>query len=50
VKQNRNDNQRKETGEEADPVRAREYFKGLIGKWTIQWGLREENYLLRPER
>jgi hypothetical protein len=33
-----------------DPVRAREYFKGLLGKGVKEWGLRKENDLLRPER
>jgi hypothetical protein len=33
-----------------DPVRAREYFKGLLDKGAGEWGLRKENYVPRPER
>jgi hypothetical protein len=33
-----------------DPLRAREYFKGLLGKGVGEWGLRKESYVLRPER
>jgi hypothetical protein len=36
--------------EGVDPVRAREYFKGLLGKGVREWGLRKENDVLRPER
>jgi hypothetical protein len=32
------------------PLRAREYFKGLLGKRVGEWGLRKENYVLRPDR
>jgi hypothetical protein len=33
-----------------DPLRAREYFKGLLDKGVKEWGLRKENNLLRPKR
>jgi hypothetical protein len=33
-----------------DPLRAREYFKGLLGKGVGEWRLRKEKDVLRPER
>jgi hypothetical protein len=33
-----------------DPVKAREYFMGLLGEWVKEWGLSKENDLPRPER
>jgi hypothetical protein len=36
--------------ERVDPLRAREYFKGLLGKGVGEWGLRKEKDVFRPER
>jgi hypothetical protein len=33
-----------------DPLRTREYFKGLLGKGVGEWGLRKEKDVLRLER
>jgi hypothetical protein len=33
-----------------DPLRAREYFKGLLGKGVREGALRKENDVLRLER
>jgi hypothetical protein len=33
-----------------DPLRAREYFKRLLGKGVGEWGLRKEKDVFRPER
>jgi hypothetical protein len=36
--------------ERVDPLRAREYFKGLLGKGVGEWRLRKEKNVLRLER
>jgi hypothetical protein len=36
--------------ERVDPLRAREYFKGLLGKGVGEWSLRKEKDVIRPER
>jgi hypothetical protein len=33
-----------------NPLRAREYFKGLLCKGVGEWRLRKENDVFRPER
>jgi hypothetical protein len=49
VEQNKDDDPSKEQRHGVDPVRAREYFKGLLGKGVGEWGLRKEDGVLRPE-
>jgi hypothetical protein len=36
--------------ERVDPLRAREYFQGLLGKGVGEWGLRKDKDIFRPER
>jgi hypothetical protein len=36
--------------ERVDPLRAREYFHGLLGKGVGEWGLRKDKDIFRTER
>jgi hypothetical protein len=40
----------KKQTKEVDPVKAREYFKGLLGTGNSEWGLTSENNVPRPEK
>jgi hypothetical protein len=35
---------------EVHPVKARAYFKGLLGMGSSEWGLMSENNVPRPEK
>jgi hypothetical protein len=40
----------KKANEGVDPVKARDYFKGLLGMGSSEWGLTSENNVPRPEK
>jgi hypothetical protein len=39
-----------ETERKSGSIKAREYFKGLLGKGVGEWGLRKDKDIFRPER
>jgi hypothetical protein len=41
---------KKKQMKEVDPVKGREYFKGLLGTGSTEWRLTSENNVPRPEK